>query len=84
VVEDASVVANTSVDFRFAFVVAALGQLLRGGKCTGEFRYDDVLKFARDRRGNDSEGLSRQIPFARESREDPRDTGRGAYARSYW
>jgi Ca-activated chloride channel homolog len=36
--------------------VAAFGQLLRGGKYTGDFGYDEVAKLARDTRGQDSFG----------------------------
>jgi Ca-activated chloride channel family protein len=43
-------------DFRFAAAVAAFGQLLTGGKYTGDFTYEDVLALARQSRGNDPFG----------------------------
>jgi len=36
--------------------VAGLGQILRGGKYTGEFSYPDVLTLARGARGDDPFG----------------------------
>lgn len=45
-----------SADLRFAASVAAFGQILRGGKYTGDFDYDDVLDLARDARGDDPFG----------------------------
>jgi len=47
---------KTSADFRFSAAVAAFGQLLRGGKYTGDFGYDDVARLARDARGKDDFG----------------------------
>lgn len=47
---------RTSADFRFAAAVAAFGQQLRGGKYTGEFSYDDILKLAQGARGQDRFG----------------------------
>ena len=41
---------------RFAAAVAAFGQLLRGGKYTGDFSYDDVIALANGARGEDSFG----------------------------
>ncbi len=49
-------VDQASIDFRFASAVAAFGQLLRGGKYTSKFRYDDVLRLAQDARGKDPFG----------------------------
>lgn len=43
-------------DARFATSVAAFGELLRGGKYTGNFGYDDVLKIGQAARGPDSFG----------------------------
>jgi Ca-activated chloride channel homolog len=48
--------AASSEDFRFAAAVAGFGQLLRGGRYTGAWTWDDVLKLARDARGADAEG----------------------------
>lgn len=47
---------KTSADFRFSAAVAAFGQLLRGGKYTGEFSYDDVTRLAQGARGQDGFG----------------------------
>ncbi|NOQ89454.1 MAG: DUF3520 domain-containing protein [Gammaproteobacteria bacterium] len=48
--------AKTSDRYRFAASVAGYGQLLRGGKYTQDFNYDDVLELARKARGNDNFG----------------------------
>jgi Ca-activated chloride channel family protein len=48
--------ADTSTDFRFAAAVAGFGQLLRGGKYTEQFDYDDVRILAAGARGADSFG----------------------------
>jgi len=48
--------ADTSEYYRFSASVAGFGQLLRGGKYTSEFTYDDVLELARKSRGNDDFG----------------------------
>ncbi len=42
--------------FRFAAAVAGFGQVLRGGRYTGAFSYDEVLTLARDARGADPYG----------------------------
>jgi len=41
---------------RFAAAVAAFGQILRGGRYTGGYGYDDVLRLARGARGDDAAG----------------------------
>ncbi|MFD0985735.1 vWA domain-containing protein [Methyloligella solikamskensis] len=41
---------------RFATAVAGFGQLLRGGKYTGSFDYDDALKIANGAKGEDEYG----------------------------
>ncbi len=43
-------------DARFAAAVAAFAELLRGGKHSGSFTYDDVLKIALASRGKDEFG----------------------------
>ena len=48
--------AKTSTSFRFSASVAGFGQLLRGGKYTADFSYDDVLELARLSRGDDPFG----------------------------
>ena len=52
-IKDAS---RMSVDFRFASAVAGFGQLLRGGKYTENFGYDQVLALAQNARGKDMFG----------------------------
>ena len=48
--------AQASEPYRFAAAVAGLGQILRGGKYTGEFGYSEVLALARSARGDDPFG----------------------------
>jgi Ca-activated chloride channel family protein len=48
--------AHTSERYRFSAAVAAFGQVLRGGRYTGEFSYDEVLELARVARGADPFG----------------------------
>ncbi len=50
-----------STDLRFAASVAAFGQILRGGKYTGEFGYADVESLARSGLGADTEGYRREF-----------------------
>ena len=45
--------ASASPQFRLAAAVAAYGQLLRGGKYTGDYRYADVIALARSAPGLD-------------------------------
>jgi Ca-activated chloride channel family protein len=45
-----------SENLRFAAAVAAFGQLLRGGRYTEAFGYEDVVRLARDARGDDGFG----------------------------
>ena len=47
---------KTSERFRFSASVAGFGQLLRGGKYTADYQYNDVLELARNARGNDAFG----------------------------
>ncbi len=49
-------IEDASTDARFATAVAAYGELLRGGRHTGSFSYDDVLKLATAARGDDPFG----------------------------
>jgi len=49
-------VTNVPGDVRFATAVAAYGQLLRGGKYTGSYSYDDVIKLALSAKGKDTYG----------------------------
>lgn len=41
---------------RFATAVAGFAQLLKGGKYTGEFAYDDVIELAQNNKGDDKFG----------------------------
>ncbi len=47
---------DSSSDLRFAASVAGFGQMLQGGKFTGNWSYDDALQLARNSRGNDPHG----------------------------
>jgi Ca-activated chloride channel family protein len=47
---------DAPLDARFATGVAAFGEILRGGKHTGRFGYDDVLRIASAARGEDPYG----------------------------
>ena len=53
--------SETSDSFRFAAAVAGFGQLLRGGKYTGNFNYDQVLELARGARGADNNGYRSEL-----------------------
>jgi len=46
-------IVKTSDNYRFAAAVAGFGQILRGGKYTGDFDYPGVLALARGARGAD-------------------------------
>jgi Ca-activated chloride channel family protein len=48
--------ASSSHDLRFAASVAGFGQLLRGGKFTGDWGYTQALILARNSRGPDPHG----------------------------
>ncbi|MBB4360256.1 Ca-activated chloride channel family protein [Bradyrhizobium sp. CIR18] len=47
---------DAPLDARFATSVAAFGEILRGGKHTARFGYDDVLRIASAARGDDPYG----------------------------
>ena len=47
---------DAPVDARFAASVATFGEILRGGRHTGRFGYDDVIKIAVGARGDDPFG----------------------------
>ena len=49
-------IAQTSERLRFATAVAGFGQLLKGGKYTGKFGFNDVAKLAESARGEDRFG----------------------------
>jgi Ca-activated chloride channel family protein len=48
--------AASDEDFRFAVAVAGFGQLLQGGKYTGDWSYTELLELARGARGDDRNG----------------------------
>ena len=48
-------------DVRFSAAVAAFGQLLRGGRYTGEYGYDDVVALALGARGDDPFGYRNEF-----------------------
>jgi Ca-activated chloride channel homolog len=48
--------AQASERLRFAAAVAGFGQLLKGGKYTGDLNYDDIEKLAKGARGEDRFG----------------------------
>ncbi|MEM9062066.1 MAG: VWA domain-containing protein [Pseudomonadota bacterium] len=48
--------AAPGAEARFASAVAAFGQLLRGGRYTGAFDYDDVIDLANGAKGSDPYG----------------------------
>jgi len=47
---------DAPLDARFATSVAAFGEILRGGRHTGQFSYDDVVRSAAAARGEDPYG----------------------------
>ena len=49
-------ITNAPQETRFATAVAGFGQLLRGGRFTGNYRYDDVIRLALSARGEDEFG----------------------------
>lgn len=51
-----SALDQASANLRFAASVAGFGALLRGGKYSAEWDYDDALNLARSARGNDPHG----------------------------
>ncbi|MEM7633175.1 MAG: VWA domain-containing protein [Pseudomonadota bacterium] len=53
---EAESVSQASRDDRFAASVAAFGQVLRGGRYTGKFSYDDVVSLAQSAKGEDRFG----------------------------
>ena len=64
VVTQADVVQSVEAatdDVRFATAVAAFGQLLRGGRYTGDYGYDDVAALARGARGEDPFGYRNEL-----------------------
>ncbi len=54
--DEAQTVTSAPADSRFAAAVSAFGQILRGGKYTGSFSYDDIVELAQGARGADAFG----------------------------
>ncbi|MCB1493687.1 MAG: DUF3520 domain-containing protein, partial [Rhodobiaceae bacterium] len=52
----AKTVAATDIDSRFTAAVAAFGQVLKGGRYTGTYGYDDIVALAEGARGDDRYG----------------------------
>ena len=48
--------ADAPEDARFASAVAAFGQVLKGGKYTGQFSYDEIIALAQSAKGEDRFG----------------------------
>jgi len=48
--------SGASKEATWATAVAAFGQILKGGKYTGDFTYDDVIAMARSAKGDDAFG----------------------------
>ena len=48
-------------DMRFAAAVAAFGELVRGGRHTGEYGYEDVASLAQGARGEDPFGYRNEF-----------------------
>ena len=53
---EADSIAQAPASSRFAAAVAAFGQILRGGRYTSSFSYDDVITLAQSARGEDRFG----------------------------
>lgn len=53
--------ALASQDMRFATAVASYGQLLRGGKHTGNFTWTDTIQLAKKAKGKDPFGLREEF-----------------------
>jgi len=62
-ISKSALVANgkLSPDLRFAASVAAFGQILRGGKYSADFGYDDVASLAQGAVDQDAEGYRREF-----------------------
>jgi Ca-activated chloride channel family protein len=54
--DDHTVLAATSVNFRFAIAVAEFGMLLRNSAFKADASYSNVLRLARNAKGEDTEG----------------------------
>ncbi len=54
-------IASAPGETRFAAAVAAFGQLLRGGRFTGTFGYDEVIELAQGAKGEDRFGYRTEL-----------------------
>ena len=52
---------TTASEARFATSVAAFGQILRGGRYTGDYGYDDVIALANANKGADEFGYRARV-----------------------
>ena len=59
--DESDAVAAAPREARFATAVAAFGQLLKGGRYTGSYTYDDVVKLAQGARGPDEFGYRNEF-----------------------
>ena len=53
---EVATVAEADTEARFATAVAAFGQILRGGRYTADYSYDDVISLAQGAKGSDAFG----------------------------
>jgi Ca-activated chloride channel family protein len=60
-VQSQEVREDSTDNIRFAAAVAGFGQLLRGGKHTGDWNYDALLQLARQSRGEDEHGYRSEL-----------------------
>lgn len=79
---DVRPLAQGDADFRFAAAVGGFGQVLRGGKFTGDWTLDQALALARDARGADSFGYRGEflklVSLAQSLQTTPAPTTQGA------
>ena len=54
--EQASAGKLLQAEVDFSVAVAGFGQILRGGKYTGDWNYDDVIEMAQKNKGDDPYG----------------------------
>lgn len=59
--QEVSSVEQAPQSARFAAAVAAFGQILRGGRYTGDFTYDDVIALAQSAKGEDPFGYRNEF-----------------------
>ncbi len=78
--EDEKPFAALSDDLRFAASVAGFGQLLRGGRDTGNLDWDKLISMAKNARGDDAEGYRAEfvnlVKLAKTGQKAERSDGR--------